>query len=555
MMTQTQPSASVSPWAPLRSRAFFWLWLGVVISSVGAWAQMVGAQWLFVQDPNAATIVTLVQTASTLPMMLLALPSGVLADAFDRRWLLFGVQTYFVVVAALLTVLTAAGMMPPALLLAFTFAVGAGAAMLSPTWQALITELVPRSELAAATRLDMVSVNVSRAVGPALAGVVIAHWGVPPVFAMTAAAAGVLAVVLLAWRRPQVTHGEREPFLPALVAGGRYVRHEPVVRRILLRLATFIMPACAVWALLPLIASRRLGLNADGYGLLFAALGLGAVIGALGLGRVKRHLSSNGVLGMAAVSFALAFGALAVAPNLWVALPLLVVCGFGWTATVSTIISELQLFLPGWVRARAIGIYLMVFLGAQAIFSPIWGLITQHGGLLLAMLTAAALVGVSAAGGLVLSVPENEQLDRTALAYWEVAPVALEPEPGTGPIVVSIEYEIEADREADFLAAMEAMRRSRRRSGASRWDLYRVGESPCLFLEQFHVPTWQEHQRQHDGRLTIEDQAIEDAAFTHIVGTPRTRHLLPSSTARTSPPNPAQDGTAPPPSSKPAAQT
>jgi MFS family permease len=143
------------------------------------------------------------------------------------------------VLAALLTVLTAAGMMPPALLLAFTFAVGAGAAMLSPTWQALITELVPRSELAAATRLDMVSVNVSRAAGPALAGVVIAHWGVPPVFAMTAAAAGVLAVVLLAWRRPQVTHGEREPFLPALVAGGRYVRHEPVVRRILLRLAIF----------------------------------------------------------------------------------------------------------------------------------------------------------------------------------------------------------------------------------------------------------------------------------------------------------------------------
>src|SRR5687767_6954984 len=148
---ETQPSAPVSPWAPFRHRAFFWLWLGVVISSVGAWAQTVGAQWLFVADPNAATIVTLVQTASTLPMMLLALPSGVLADAFDRRWLMFGVQIYFVGVAVLLAVLTAAGMMPPALLLTFTFAVGAGQAMLSPTWQALITEIVPRNELAAAT--------------------------------------------------------------------------------------------------------------------------------------------------------------------------------------------------------------------------------------------------------------------------------------------------------------------------------------------------------------------------------------------------------------------
>jgi MFS family permease len=542
MMTQTQPPGSVSPWAPFRRRAFFWLWLGVVVSSIGSWAQTVGAQWLFVNDPNAATIVTLVQTASTLPMMLLALPAGVLADAFDRRWLLFGVQTYFVVVAILLAVLTAAGMMPPALLLAFTFAVGAGMAMLSPTWQALITELVPRTELAAATRLDMVSVNVSRAAGPALAGLVIAHWGVPPVFAMTAAAAGVLAVVLLAWRRPRVTHGEREPFLPALVAGGRYVRHEPVVRRILLRLAAFIAPACAVWALLPLIASRQLGLDADGYGLLFAALGLGAVIGALGLGRVKRHLSSNGVLGLAAVSFALAFGSLVWAPDLWAALPLLVVCGFGWTATVATIISELQLFLPGWVRARAIGVYLMVFLGAQALFSPIWGLVTQHGGLRAAILAAAVLVGVSAAAGLVLKVPENEQLDRSALAYWGAAPVVLQPQPDAGPIVVSIEYEVEADREADFLVAMEAMRRSRSRSGASRWDLYRVGESPDVFLEQFQVPTWQEHQRQHDGRLTAEDQAIEDAAFAHIVGTPRTQHLLPPSTPRTSARQPEQEG-------------
>ncbi len=531
-MSQTQRPERVSPWAPFRRRAFFWLWLAVVISSVGMWAQTVGAQWLFVNDPNAATIVTLVQTAGTLPMMLLALPSGVLADAFDRRWLMFGVQAYFVVVAALLTVLTAAGMMPPALLLTFTFAVGAGGAMLMPAWQSLITELVPRNELAAATRLDMVSVNVARAAGPALAGVVIARWGVPPVFALTAVCALVLAVVLLMWRRPPVTHGEREPFFPALVAGGRYVRHEPVVVRILLRLASFMVPACAVWALLPLIANRQLGLGADGYGLLFAALGLGAVIGALCLGWVKLHLSSNGVLGLAATSFALAFGALILAPGLLVALPLLVVCGFGWTATVSTIISELQLFLPGWVRARAIAIYLMVFLGSQAFASPIWGLVTQHLGLRVAILAAAALVAVSAAGGLVLKVPENQNLDRSPLAYWGPAPVALEPEPDAGPIVVSIEYEVSADEELDFLVAMESMRRSRLRSGASRWDLYRVGENPDHFLEQFQVPTWAEHQRQHDGRLTAEDQAIEVAAFAHIVGTPRAQHLLPPGTPR-----------------------
>jgi len=522
----------MSPWAPFRHRAFFWLWLGVVVSSVGMWAQTVGAQWLFVHDPNAATIVTLVQTASTLPMMLLALPAGVLADAFDRRWLLFGVQAYFIVVALLLAVLTAVGLMPPALLLAFTFAIGAGAAVLSPTWQALITELVPRNELAAATRLDMVSVNVARAAGPAMAGIVIAHWGVAPVFGMDAAAFAFLAVVLVAWRRPQVRYGEREPFLPALVAGGRYVRHEPVVRQILLRFATFMLPACAVWALLPLIASQQLGLGADGYGLLFAALGLGAVIGALCLGWVKQYLSSNGVLGLAAMSFALAFGSLVLVSSTWGALPLLVLCGFGWTATVSTIISELQLFLPGWVRARAIGIYMMVFLGSQAVASPVWGLVTQHYGLRVAVLASAFLVALSAAAGLFLKVPENQHLDRSPVAYWGAAAVALEPEPDAGPIVVSIEYEVSPEHEPEFLSAMESMRRSRLRSGASRWDLFRVGESPDLFVEQFQVQTWREHQRQHDGRLTTEDQAIEDAAFAHIVGTPRTQHLLPSTALR-----------------------
>jgi hypothetical protein len=374
---------------------------------------------------------------------------------------------------------------------------------------------------------------------------VIARWGVPPVFAATAAAAGVLTLVLLAWRRPRITHGEREPFLPALVAGSRYVRHEPVVRRILLRFATFMAPACAVWALLPLIASRQLGLDAAGYGLVFAGLGLGAVAGALGLGRITQHLSSNAVLALAALAFALAFGALAVAPNLWVAAPLLVVCGFGWTATVSTVISELQLFLPGWVRARAIAIYLMVFLGTQAVFSPIWGQVTQHLGLDVAMLAVAALVGLSAIGGLALPVPDSQHLDRSALSYWIPPPVAVERQPGTGPIVVSIEYQVAADQEAQFLAAMETMRRSRLRSGASRWGLYRVGEHPDIFTEQFQVPTWREHQLQHDGRLTAEDQAIEDAAFAHILGTPRTRHLIPPATARDSPPHRPPDNSEP----------
>lgn len=417
--------------------------------------------------------------------------------------------------------------MPPALLLAFVFAAGAGMAMTAPAWQSLITELVPRSEIAAATRLDMVSVNVSRAAGPAIAGLVIAAFGVPQVFALNALATTVLIIVLLAWRRPAPPRGNRERFIPALRAGGRYVRHEPVIRTILLRLVTFVFPAGAVWALLPLIADRQLGLGADGYGLLFAALGVGAVIGALGLGLIKRRLSSNAVLAVAAAGFGLAFAALAFASSIWMALPLLVVCGFGWSATIATVMSEVQLFLPGWVRARVLGFLLMVFLGTQALSAPVWGLLTSEFGLRVALLVAAALLGVSTAMVAVLRVPESSQLDRSPLAYWDTPRFVHDAEP-TSPVVITIEYEVDPAEQDAFLSAMQPMRRSRSRSGATRWEIYRVGEDPRLFVEQFEVSSWVEHQRQHDERLTAEDQAIEEAAFSHVVGRPRPHHLLPA---------------------------
>jgi hypothetical protein len=213
---------------------------------------------------------------------------------------------------------------------------------------------------------------------------------------------------------------------------------------------------------------------------------------------------------------------------LWLAVLLLVACGFGWTATVATVISELQLFLPGWVRARAIAIYLMVFLGTQAVGAPVWGLVTQHATLQAALLGAAVLVAASVLVGLVLRVPESQGLDRSPLVYWDTPRLQVDPSTIGGPVVVSIQYQVsDVDRDA-FLESMRAMRRSRLRSGATRWELYRVGEDPHRYVEQFEVPTWEEHERQHQGRLTADDKAIEDAAFAHVTGSPQTQHLLPA---------------------------
>ena len=515
--------------APFRSRAFLWLWIGVVLSSIGSWSQTVGAQWLFINDANAATIVSLVQTATSLPMLLLALVGGVLSDAFDRRQLMLWVQVYFVVVALLLSLLTALKLMPPLLLLAFTFAIGVGNAIRLPTWQPLITELVPRSQIAAATRLDMVSVNVARAVGPAIAGLVIAAFGVPPVFAVNAACTMFLILAILAWRRePTVTTRVRERFLPALRAGGRYVRHEPVVRLILIRLAMFVAPATAMWALLPLIAHRQLGLGADGYGVLFAAVGLGAILAAFTMGRIKQHISANTVLSLVALAYAIAFALTMVVPGLLGALPLLFVLGFAWTATVSTLNAELQLYLPGWVRARAIAVYLMTFTGAQAVASPIWGQIAQHVSLSASVWIASGVLFVVGLVGFAWHFPESEQLDRAPLSYWSETQLLEEPEADAGPIQVVVEYVVPSERQAEWLSAMADMRRSRLRSGAFRWELYRVGERADTFMEIFAVPSWAEHQSQHDIRLTAQDQAIEELAFSFVSKPASAVHLLPA---------------------------
>src|SRR5918998_866763 len=511
------PQAAPSPqatdssaWAPLAQRAFRWLWIAVLVSWIGTWMQTVGAQWLLVDSPNAAALVSLVQAMNTLPVMLLALPGGVLADSFDRRRLLLAVQAYLFVVGGVLTILTLAGRMPPALLLLFTFAMGAGGAVQLPAWQAMLPELVPRTELRAAARLDLVGVNGARSVGPALAGLVIAYLGgVPMVFALNAASVVFLAVALLLWRRPNsAPEVRRERFVPALRAGGRYIWHEPVVRRILLRVILFVVPGMALWALLPLVATQRLGLGADAYGVLFGALGVGAIAGAVVLGRVRRHLSANGMLSAAGIVYTAVLAGIVLTRNFPAAVAILVLAGLGWMALTSTLVGELQLFLPGWVRARGLSIYTVTFTGSMTAGALLWGLVAEGVGLQAALLISAFVQLAGTVAGLVWRLPETANLDPKPAIYWPQARLAFDPEPDTGPVLVTVEYTVAPEREADFLEAMDHLRRSRRRTGASRWALYRDGEQPDRFLELFLVPSWEEHMRQHEGRLTVVDKKI-----------------------------------------------
>jgi MFS family permease len=522
-------TADSSPWAPLAQGAFRWLWLGMLFSWIGTWMQTVGAQWLLVDAPNAAVLVSLVQVATTLPLMLLALPGGVLADSFDRRRLLITVQAYLFVLGILLAVLTAAGLMPPALLLTFTFALGVGAAVQLPTWQAMIPELVPRTQLRTATRLDLVSVNGARSIGPALAGLVIAYLGgVPVVFALYAVCAVVFAVALFFWRRPEAEFpSRRERFVPALRAGSRYVWHEPVVRRILLRVILFVAPAMTLWTLLPLIASQRLGLGAAAYGALFGAFGAGAIIGAAVLGRVRDHLSTNGLLTVAGLVYAAASASIVLIPGLPAALIILVLAGLAWMAVASTFAAELKLFLPTWVRARGFAIYMVTFTGSMTLGALVWGLVAEAVGLRSAFLFSAVVLLAGVVAGVFIRVPETGHLDHEPAIYWPEARLAFDPQPDTGPVLVTVEFIVTPEQEAAYLKAMGRLRQSRRRTGATRWELYRDGDRPDRFVEIFSVPSWEEHLRQHSGRLTATDREVEEAALGFSDPPAQAQHLLP----------------------------
>jgi MFS family permease len=524
--TTADPATRASTWSPLRYGVFRAIWLAVLVSNIGLWMQTVGAQWLLVQQPHASILVALVQTADMLPDVIFGVVGGVMADMFDRRRLLIAVQAFMAVAGIALTVLTFAGQMPPALLLTFTFVLGSGSVISLPAYQSLIPDLVPRKELSAATTLGSISVNLARAVGPAIAGVLIARIGVGAVFAINAATFLTYGIVVAAWH-PNVESSTQLPerFVSALRAGGRYVRYSPVMRRMLLRTAMFLVPGSALWALLPLVATQRLGLSAGGYGLLLGALGVGAVAGSFVLPRLRTKLSPNRLLVASSLVYAAVMVAIVLIPSAVVAVLALLPAGLAWITVLSTMNASLQLFLPEWVRARGLSVYLTVLFGSQAVGAVLWGVVAVPRGVLLAYLIAAAMMVAGAATTRMWPLIDTTGMDRRTVARTEPQ-LAFDAAPDQGPVVVSITYTVAPERESDFLDAMDHVRLSRLRTGATQWGLFRDGESPREFVELFVVASWDEHLRQHTDRLTGTDIGYLDQARALSDPPARTSHLI-----------------------------
>jgi MFS family permease len=528
MTLATPAQGRTSTWAPFASPVYRALWIAQFVSNLGTWMQTVGAQWMLVGDPRAAVLVPLVQTATALPVMLLALPSGVVADLVDRRRLLITTQSAMAAAVSALAALTGAGLTTPTVLLTLLFLIGCGQALTAPAWQAIQPELVPREQIPAAAALTSMSMNGARAIGPAVAGALVALSGPTLVFALNAVSFAGIVVVLIAWRRPvaEVVLPAERP-LAALSAGGRFIRSSPIIRRILLRAVLFILPGSALWGLLPVIAKDRLGLSSSGYGLLLGALGVGAVLGAVALSVLQAKFGQNALLTVAALAFAAAAAVSALVPNLAAVLALLVFGGVGWLLALSTLNASMQLSLPAWVRARGLSVYQLVFMGGQAVGSLIWGLVAGATSTVTALVMSAVLLvacGLSAVWWPLH--PRTGSLDVTPSAHWPEPALVFEPSPPDGPVLVLASYHVAPQDESAFVAAMARLGRSRQRTGAMQWRLFRSGEQESTFVEAFVVRSWDEHLRQHHTRQTGHDQIVEEAVAQFVHGEPTVQHLI-----------------------------
>ncbi|HEX6182365.1 MAG TPA: MFS transporter [Pyrinomonadaceae bacterium] len=510
-----------STWSPLRLPLFRALWLAAVASNVGTWMHNVGAEWLMTTLAPTPFIVALMQTAETAPTFLLALPAGALADIIDRRRLLIFSQAWMLLAAIALAASTLAGLTNPTVLLLLTFALGLGAAMNAPAWQAIVPELVPRDELAAAVSVNSVAFNIARAVGPALGGLLVAAAGPWAVFLLNSFSFVGVILVLYRWRRESVESiSPTERVVGAMRAGLRYTRHAPELRNVLARTGVFALCASALWALMPLVARTELGLGAFQYGLLLGCLGAGAIAGAFLLSWAKRAVSVNVLVVLGTIVFAVATAALGYVRIYWLLCAAMLCGGVAWMTTMSSLNVSVQTVVPEWVRARALALYLLVFFGSLAAGAAAWGATAERAGLHATLLAAAAALVLGLAVAPFFPLRGGEGLDLNPSLHWSEPTFVHEPPPEGGPVLVTVEYLIDPERAFEFSRAMQESKRIVRRDGATRWGLFADTARPGRYLETFLVESWAEHMRQH-ARVTNEDRAVHERVRSfHIGDTP-----------------------------------
>ena len=510
------------------SRIFWAFWVAGFAANLGAWMQLVGSAWLMTSLTASAALVALLQTATSVPAFLLSLPAGALADVVDRRRLVIVTHFWMVLSAATLGILTIADVTTPAVLLIATFALATGATLGLPVMGAIVPELVDREHLPRAVALGATSSSLAQAIGPAIGGILVASSGSAVVFLLNAVGFGAVVLVAQRWRRdPPVATLPHEHVVGAMRAGARYVTHAPALYIVLIRAGAHIACFSTIPALLAVVAREQLSAGASHYGILLGALGVGGVAGTLLLPRLRRHMSPDRLAVPATLVCGGALVALGALRDFAAALPLMVVMGLAHMTVISSLNIAAQSVLPSWVRGRGLAVYQLVFAMCMAIGAAGWGALAESSGTDAALTVAGVALLIVAALPALFPLSATEGIDVTPVHHSEphVGDVALDPE--DGPVVVTVEYEVEPEQIPEFVSAMRELRRVRRRDGAMQWSLCQDVEEPLRQVESYLVASWAEHERQLE-RTTQSDEAlfarVQDA---HRGGEePLVRHLL-----------------------------
>ncbi|WEF24032.1 MFS transporter [Paracoccus sp. S3-43] len=507
-MTQQPPPSRPSALAPFRHRDFRLLWSATLVSNFGGLVQAVGAAWLMTQLTDSATLIALVQASNTLPIMLLALASGALADIFDRKAILLFAQCFMGVVSVLLAVVAWQGWLTPWLLLAFTFLIGAGQALYNPPWQASMGDLVPRADLPAAVTLNSVGFNLMRSVGPAAGGFIVAAFGAAAAFAVNALSYIPLLGALLRWR-PTIAPRTAPPeaFLPAVAAGLRYVFLSPNLMKVILRGALFGFAAVSILALLPLVAKAHPEGGSMLFGGLLGCYGIGAIAGAALNPRIRARFDNENIVRMAFAGFALSAVVLGQTQNVWLHALALLPAGASWVLALSLFNVTVQLSTPRWVVARALALYQTATFGGMAAGSWAWGAVAGAHGLGEALTAAGIVLLAGAVIGFWFKAPDFGTADLEPLNRFREPALRLDLRGRSGPIMVMVDYRIAQKDTTEFLRLMQLRRGVRRRDGARNWALLRDLEHPDLWSESYHLATWDEYVR-HNLRRTRSEAEI-----------------------------------------------
>lgn len=532
-MNASPAKVEAGAWSPLREPTFRALWIAVLVGNIGTWIHDVAAAWVMAETTGSAFMVAAVQAATTLPMVLLAIFAGTLADIVDRRRYLIAAQSWMLLVASTLAIVAHFDALTPWLLVTLTFALGVGAAMAMPAQQAITPELVPRPMLAPAVALGSLSMNIARSIGPALGGLILARWNVSVAFAINAISFLGIIIFLLRWKRtPTATYLPAEHFGSALRAGLRYATHASTLQAVLIKSGMFFVFASAFTALLPIVVKQDLGAGAGTYGILLGCIGAGAILGALTLPRLRARVAPDRIVLIASIAYAAAMVALALLRNIYGLYALSVVAGFAWISILSSFHIAAQTSLPGWVRARALSLYIVVFSGGLAVGSLGWGAVAEHWSASIALLAAASGAVVAALVGLQFKLGAATEVDVTPSNHWPSPIVEGSVTPDRGPVLVTIEYQVDCQNRAEFLALMQHLGNSRRRDGAFEWGVVEDTTAGGTFLEYFLTTSWVEHLRQHD-RVTVDDRALQAsvAALQRSGHSPVVRHFVGSAAA------------------------